>query len=135
MGNTEFFDSTVEKLVAEMDYEFSRSGSPANFPEFPDIPTARYTSDEFYALEKEHLWNKAWVIAGREEDVAEVGSFPTFDELGVPLILVRGSDNEIRMFFNTCQHRGAPRLFENNEYSTPQAANTMHGPTQMMAAA
>ena len=61
MGNTESFDSTVEKLVAEMDYEFSRSGSPANFPEFPDIPTARYTSDEFYALEKEHLWNKAWV--------------------------------------------------------------------------
>ena len=112
MGNTESFDSTVEKLVAEMDYEFSRSGSPANFPEFPDIPTARYTSDEFYALEKEHLWNKAWVIAGREEDVAEVGSFLTFDELGIPLILVRGSDNKIRCFSNTCQHRGAPIVRE-----------------------
>ena len=112
MGNTESFDSTVEKLVAEMDYEFSRSGSPANFPKFPDIPTARYTSDEFYALEKEHLWNKAWVIAGREEDVAEVGSFLTFDELGIPLILVRGSDNKIRCFSNTCQHRGAPIVRE-----------------------
>ena len=78
MGESKSFESTVEKLVAEMDYEFSRSGSPANFPKFPDIPTARYTSDEFYALEKEHLWNKAWVIAGREEDVAEVGSFLTF---------------------------------------------------------
>ena len=88
MGESESFESTVEKLVSEMDYEFSRSGSPANFPKFPDIPTARYTSDEFYALEKEHLWNKSWVIAGREEDVAEVGSFLTFNELGIPLILV-----------------------------------------------
>ena len=110
MGNAESFDSTVEKLVAEMDYEFSRSGSPANFPKFPDIPTARYTSDEFYALEKEHIWNKAWVIAGREEDLTEVGSFLTFDELGVPLILVRASDNIIRCFSNNFLRRCVPRV-------------------------
>ena len=108
MGEKESFESTVEKLVAGMSYEFSRSGPPPNFPKFPKIPTGRYTSTEFYALEKEQLWNKVWVIAGREEDIPEVGSFLRFDEFGVPLVLVRGSDNVIRCFSNTCQHRGAP---------------------------
>ena len=112
MGEKELFESTVEKLVAGMSYEFSRNRPPPNFPKFPDIPTGRYTSSEFYALEKNHLWNKVWVIAGREEDVPEVGSFLRFDELEVPLILVRGSDRIIRCFSNTCKHRGAPVVRE-----------------------
>ena len=32
----------------------------------------------------------------------------TFDDLGVPVLLVRGKDGELRAFYNTCQHRGAP---------------------------
>jgi len=97
-----------ERLKAQMAWEFARSGPPAGFPKFPDIPIGRYTSDEFYELEKEHLWSKVWVMAGRVEDVAEPGDFMTFDDLGLPILLVRGEDRVLRAFYNTCQHRGAP---------------------------
>lgn len=97
-----------ERLKAEMAAEFARTGPPDGFPKFPDIAVARYTSDEFWALEREHLWPKVWVMAGRVEDIPEPGDYLAFDDLGVPILLVHGADRVVRAFYNTCQHRGAP---------------------------
>ena len=40
------------------------------------------------------------------------GSFRRIDATGSPLLLVRGEDDVLRAFFNTCQHRGAPVVRE-----------------------
>ena len=102
-------DSTlVDRIQADMRFEFARTAPPDGFPAFHDIPTDRHTSDEYHDLEQEFLWPNTWVIAGRAEDVAEPGDYFTFDDLGVPLVIVRGNDSEVRCFYNTCQHRGAP---------------------------
>jgi phenylpropionate dioxygenase-like ring-hydroxylating dioxygenase large terminal subunit len=98
----------VDRIQADMRFEFARTTPPDGFPAFHDIPTERHTSDEFHDLEQEFLWPNTWVIAGRAEDAAEPGDYFTFDDLGVPLVIVRGNDGEIRCFYNTCQHRGAP---------------------------
>ena len=97
-----------DRIREHMRAEFARTGPPAGFPPFPDIPAPRYTSDDFYALEQEHLWSSVWVLAGRSEDTPHPGDHATFDDLGVPLVLVRGTDGELRAFHNTCRHRGAP---------------------------
>jgi phenylpropionate dioxygenase-like ring-hydroxylating dioxygenase large terminal subunit len=39
--------------------------------------------------------------------VPEPGSYLAFDFMGVPLIVVRGADREIRAFVNSCPHRGS----------------------------
>jgi phenylpropionate dioxygenase-like ring-hydroxylating dioxygenase large terminal subunit len=98
----------VDRIQADMRFEFARTAPPDGFPAFHDIPTQRHTSDEFHDLEQEFLWPNTWVIAGRAEDVAAPGDYFTFDDLGVPLVIVRGNDGELRCFYNTCQHRGAP---------------------------
>jgi phenylpropionate dioxygenase-like ring-hydroxylating dioxygenase large terminal subunit len=100
--------SLIERIAADMAYEFARTTPPDHFPRFPDLPTQRHTSQLFHDLEQQHLWPRTWVIAGRASDVAEPGDYLTFDDLGVPLLIVRGSDGELRCFYNTCQHRGAP---------------------------
>jgi nitrite reductase/ring-hydroxylating ferredoxin subunit len=100
--------SLVDRIRADMRFEFARTAPPDGFPAFHDIPTERHTSDEFHDLEHGFLWPNIWVIAGRAEDVSEPGDYVTFDNLGVPLVIVRGNDGEIRCFYNTCQHRGAP---------------------------
>jgi len=97
-----------ERLKSEMAWEFARTAPPDGFPKFPDIPGGRYTSDQFFELERTQLWTKVWVMAGRAEDVAGPGDYMTFDELGLPILIVRGADGEVRAFYNTCQHRGAP---------------------------
>lgn len=98
----------VARLTASMRYEYERTGPPEGFPAFPDIPVARFTSDEFWELERTHLWPRAWVVAGRVDDVPRAGDFFTFDLLGPPMIVIRGRDDVVRAFYNTCQHRGAP---------------------------
>ena len=98
----------IDRLKAEMAYEFARKGPPEGFPAFHDIPKERYVSDEFYELERQHLWPKSWVMAGRAEEAPKPGDYFRFDDLGVPLIIVRGHDGVLRGYYNTCQHRGAP---------------------------
>jgi phenylpropionate dioxygenase-like ring-hydroxylating dioxygenase large terminal subunit len=98
----------IDRIKSDMRYEFDRTAPPEGFPAFHDIPVERHTADEFHALEQEHLWPKTWVIAGRAEDVPNPGDYFTFSDLGVPLLIVRGTDGHIRCFYNTCQHRGAP---------------------------
>lgn len=102
----------VQRLTQQMQYEFDRSAPPEGFPKFHDIPVGRFTSDEFWELEQKYLWPRSWVLAGRSEDIPHVGDFFTFEDLGVPILLIRGKDLQIRAFYNTCQHRGAPVVRE-----------------------
>lgn len=104
----------VNRLTQQMQYEFDRTAPPDGFPKFHDIPVQRFTSDEFWELEQKYLWPRSWVIAGRSEDIANVGDFFTFDDLGVPILLIRGKDLQVRAFYNTCQHRGAPVVRESS---------------------
>ncbi|MFM8563355.1 MAG: aromatic ring-hydroxylating oxygenase subunit alpha [Acidimicrobiia bacterium] len=103
----------VKRLTEEMRYEFARTAPPEGFPALPDIPVGRFTSDEFWELEQRHLWDKCWVLAGRSEDIPEPGDFFTFDDLIHPMIVIRGRDGNVRAYYNTCQHRGAPVVREN----------------------
>jgi phenylpropionate dioxygenase-like ring-hydroxylating dioxygenase large terminal subunit len=98
----------MARLKTEMKYEFARTAPPEGFPAFHDIPGERYTSDEFWELEQRHLWSNVWVMAGRTDEVPNVGDYKKFDDLGVPMIIVRGRDQTLRAYYNTCQHRGAP---------------------------
>jgi phenylpropionate dioxygenase-like ring-hydroxylating dioxygenase large terminal subunit len=102
----------ARRIRAQMDYEWQREEPPEAFPPLPPIPTGRYTDPAFYALEREHLWKRSWLLVGRDEDFEGPGSFRTTDRTGSPLLLVRGNDGVLRGFFNTCQHRGAPVVRE-----------------------
>lgn len=103
----------IDRITNDMRYEFQRTAPPDGFPGFRDISTERHTSDLFHDLERQYLWPATWVIAGRASDVSNPGDYFTFDDLGVPLLIVRGTDGVIRCFYNTCQHRGAPVVREN----------------------
>ena len=100
--------SFAARIRRDMDFEWGRDAPPEGFPSLPPIPTGRYTDPDFYALEREHVWRRSWLLVGREEDFEGAGSYRTFDRSGAPLLLVRGADDRIRAFYNTCQHRGAP---------------------------
>ena len=103
---------TVKSIKKKIRYESERTAPPEGFPKFHDIPKERYTSDEFHELELEHVFGKSWLIAGRVEDIPNPGDYFTFKKLKEPMIIVRGADGEIRCFYNTCQHRGAPVVRE-----------------------
>ena len=65
-----------------------------------------YISPEYARAERDRLWRKVWLQAGRVEEVAEVGQFITYEILDDSVIIVRSSEHQINAFHNVCPHRG-----------------------------
>ena len=65
------------------------------------------TSTDLYQREQELIFNRRWIYLGHESEVENPGDFRRRTVAGRPLFFVRGKDGQIRVFFNTCTHRGA----------------------------
>ncbi|MBO6566998.1 MAG: hypothetical protein JJ956_19800 [Pseudomonadales bacterium] len=58
-----------------------------------DVPFSRYTSQDFYDEEMQHLWPRVWQWACREEHVPQPGDFYVYDIGHNSAIVVRGVVN------------------------------------------
>ena len=65
-----------------------------------------YISDDYARAERDRLWRKVWLQAGRLEDITEVGNYITYDIGDDSVIIVRTGANEIKAYHNVCPHRG-----------------------------
>jgi phenylpropionate dioxygenase-like ring-hydroxylating dioxygenase large terminal subunit len=92
--------------------EAARSGPPEGFPRLPQIRAGRYTNAEFLALERERMWKRAWLYACHADEIPEPGSWKLIRTTGAPIIVLRDLAGTFRAFYNTCQHRGAPLVTE-----------------------
>src|SRR5580765_3824563 len=73
-------------------------------PDF--IPANRYIGPDIARLEKERLWPRIWHMVCREEEVAQVGDFVTYEIYDESIVVIRSSATEVKAFYNVCQHRG-----------------------------
>ncbi len=105
---------TVRRFLDGMKYEAERTAPPPGFPAFPDIPAGRYVDSQFLALERDHLWRRSWLYACHMDELPEAGSFLLWKKTGAPVLIVRGKDDVVRAFYNTCQHRGGPLVKESS---------------------
>ena len=78
------------------------------------IDVAGYTSPEVYREECDKIFRRAWIAVARESEIPEPGDFIKVEiwTLDTQAILVRGRDNEVRAFYNSCAHRGAALVRE-----------------------
>ena len=70
------------------------------------LPNTHYVSDETYASEREALFFSTWAGLTSAARLPEPGDAMPVRFLGLPLVAVRGRDGHIRVFQNTCRHRG-----------------------------
>ena len=70
------------------------------------LPNEFYVDQETFDQEREHVFYKNWAAVGFGIDVPEIADAKPFTFLGMPLLLVRGRDEKVRVFQNTCRHRG-----------------------------
>ena len=65
-------------------------------------------SPEFWELEREAIFKRAWLNVGRVEQLPRVGSYFTKEVVAArtSVILVRAAGNEVKAFHNVCRHRG-----------------------------
>lgn len=75
-------------------------------PEAGEIPMFIYTDPAVYALELERVFSKTWLFLAHESEVPDPGSFVVRDMGEQSVIVGRGDDNTVRVFLNSCRHRG-----------------------------
>jgi p-cumate 2,3-dioxygenase alpha subunit len=65
-----------------------------------------FTDPEILDEERREVFDRSWLYAGHESEIANPGDFVTRKVGGRPVILVRDGDGTARAFLNTCPHRG-----------------------------
>src|SRR5215470_737717 len=66
-----------------------------------------YTDPDHLAAEQQILFRQHPLLMGFASEWAAPGAFRTDEYAGVPILIVRGRDGELRAFLNVCRHRGA----------------------------
>ncbi|WP_052055553.1 aromatic ring-hydroxylating dioxygenase subunit alpha [Myxosarcina sp. GI1] len=65
-----------------------------------------YTSEEFLQRERQSIFTNRWICVGLGADLPNVGDLFPVEVAGMPIVLVRAPQGEIRAFHNICSHRG-----------------------------
>ena len=65
------------------------------------------TSPDVLELERERIFDRCWLYLGHESELEKPGDYRRRNVAGRPLFFVRGRDHQVRVFLNTCPHRGA----------------------------
>ncbi len=65
------------------------------------------TSPDVFALEIERIFGRCWLYVGHTSEVREPGDYVRRPVANRALFMVRGKDGEVRVFHNSCTHRGA----------------------------
>jgi phenylpropionate dioxygenase-like ring-hydroxylating dioxygenase large terminal subunit len=70
------------------------------------VPAGYFTGQDVADLEKQYLWPRVWNVACREEEIPNVGDFVNYQIYDESILVVRTKKDEIKAFYNVCQHRG-----------------------------
>ena len=87
-------------------------------------PVEAFISPEYAKAEHDLLWPKVWQMAGRLEDIPEVGNYFTYNILDESIIVVRTAPDKVNAFYNVCPHRGRQQV------NTPDNMNGVRGKKQ-----
>lgn len=87
--------------------DYARDGRTALSDQVMFLDIAAYCDAEKFAAEYRKLFREMPQVACLSTDLPEPGSFRLFEDVGVPMLVTRGSDGAVRAFLNICPHRGA----------------------------
>lgn len=86
---------------------------PQSLTEATTLPAVAYADPAFHGFERQCIFARSWQRVGRVDQLCETGDHVVAEVAGKPIIVVRGSDGNLRGFFNVCRHRAGPLALEN----------------------
>lgn len=70
------------------------------------LPNEHYASTRTFERERDELLFGQWAAVAFDSDAPNPGDAVPIDLMGMPLLLLRAQDGTLRVFQNTCRHRG-----------------------------
>ncbi len=80
-----------------------------NDPQAQSFAVSRSTmvDPQILEIERRRIFDICWIYVGHDSEIRSPGDFKTRTVCGRPVIFCRDSRNGLRVFLNTCRHRGA----------------------------
>jgi len=99
-------DTVFRREDEEVNVQTDLAGIDAPVGRARGLPNAHYVSEAVFEEEKRAVLFANWSGIGFGKDVPAPGDVMPVDFMGMPLLIVRDRDGAIRVFQNTCRHRG-----------------------------
>ena len=85
----------------------ARAGTVPQAADIAQVPASNYYDPQRWELEMERVFRRTPLVLGFSAEFREPNSYKAMDVAGMPVLIVRGTDGELRAFVNMCSHRGA----------------------------
>ncbi len=102
MGTTAEDRAIIRKIL-----EHNEQDSTDMLPETMSNPVSNYTDPDQLQQEIDVLFRNFPLVVAHTSELANVGDFITHDDTGVPLLVNRSAEGQLKAFLNVCRHRGA----------------------------
>lgn len=98
---------TLRRELAPALVEMARKGETALATGVRLENLSFYLDKAQFAREQQIFFREMPLVACLSSELPEPGSYRTFDDAGVPMLLTRGKDGRVRAFLNICPHRAS----------------------------
>ena len=72
------------------------------------LPANFYAGAGMPALDRRAIFDRGWQLVGHVSQLQQAGDHVVADLAGLPVLAVRGADDQIRVLHNVCRHRAGP---------------------------
>lgn len=72
------------------------------------LPARFYTTPEMAGIDRRVIFDRAWQLVAHVSQLPSAGDYVVANLAGLPVIAVRGMDDEVRVMHNVCRHRAGP---------------------------
>ena len=91
-----------------------KAGTIDQEPEVFRVPAANYYDEARWEQEINQVFKRLPLMLAFTAEMPNPGDYRAMEAVGMPLLLSRGEDGEVRAFVNMCRHRGAVIMPEGN---------------------
>ena len=85
----------------------ARAGTVPLAGDIGRVPASNYYDPDRWQLEMARVFKRTPLALGFTCELPEPGSYKALEVAGVPVLLSRGADGQMRSFVNMCSHRGS----------------------------
>jgi len=76
------------------------------------LPNIAYNDPRVFAFERDHVLGNSWAAIGFASELPGPGFARPVDFMGVPLLMLRDRNSNLKVFHNVCSHRGMKLVSE-----------------------
>ena len=84
----------------------AHAGTIDQEPDVLKIPAANYYDQQRFETEVKQIFRRMPLVLAPSAELPNPGDYKAMDAAGMPVLLCRDRDGDVRAFVNSCSHRG-----------------------------